>query len=508
MRSGVRWVLAILALILVGILAFYAGRYVRKPDKAAALDTPAKDEPPAWITYSEVPGLKVDLPPKWEVHADSSTGSIELLGDLDEQLVIWPLGIRGTLDSSSASAVLQAAAGILLPQVRWQAVETTPAPAVRLRGESPGTTSIAVVTWVVSPAGTAVFASTISAPKERFASAEAVVSRVLASARIGGASATSLAPPKFVRWQEPSQGAFGADVPRLWTVTGSIAAGGRGYPCPALDITSPNGAVHVKLGDAEMPGFIIPDPIFLSEGLLEGAWFTAHDGEKLKVRNYVPGAPFAEEFARSRLAAGYPQFELKESRSRPDLAREVERILKSRAGIVSTRVTAGEVAFTCESDCQQMAGSSFAVTVLSPSEAGGGVWHVPIVSGFLSSAGKTAMAASVLDRALLSFRYGDDWWSKRDGIVGTTPEILGRIHATIAQSITGGYWTAHVPTHAPPHRPSTFSTLGNVLDPANNRQVELTGGCGYYWLDANGRIAGTDVAAMVAVDFAALVHAP
>ncbi len=493
---------------MVGILAFYAGRFARKAENVATPDPPAEEKSPAWITHSKVPGLKVELPPGWELHADPSTGSIELLGDLDEQLVIWPLWIRGTLESSSASAVLQALAGILQPAAQWRAIETTPAPAVRLRGESPGTTTIAAVTWAVSPAGTAAFTYAISAPNERFAGAEPIVSRILASARIDGASAILLAPPKFMRWQEPAQGAFGVDVPRLWTVTGSIASGGRGYPRHGLEITSPNGTVRVNLGDAEMPGFIVPDPIFLSEGLVEGASYTAQDGETLKVRNYVPGAPFAEDFARSRLAAGYTQFELAESRSRPDLAREVERILKSRAGIVSTRVTAGEVAFTCESECALMAGWSFAATILTPSEAGGGVWHVPVAAGFLSRADKTEMAASVLDRALRSFRYSDEWWAQREGIVGTTPDLLGRMHATIAQSIAGAYWTGRAPTHSLPHQPSVFSSLPVILDPVTNRPVEVTGGCGYFWLDANGRIAGTDVAAVPAVDFAALVHAP
>ena len=155
-----------------------------------------------------------------------------------------------------------------------------------------------------------------------------------------------------------------------------------------------------------------------------------------------------------------------------------------------------------------MHGFSFAVTVLSPSEAGGGVWHVPVVAAFLTSAGNTALAASVLDRALRSFRYGDEWWARRGEITGLSPETLGRIQATISQSIARGYWSGRDPTTAPPRQPRAFSSLREILDPATNRHLEVTGGGGYYWLDANGRIAGTDVLAMAPVDFAALVHLP
>ena len=219
----------VVAVLLVAALAYRLGQRsggdgAREaggaPVAGAAQETKA---PKGWTTHEDPAGFAVQIPRGWRASRDASSGRIEIAGDHDESVLVWPLFVPTKLEAASAPAVLQAMAAKMVPGAAWEPAAVSGASA-RAHGRAGDREAVAILTWATSEKGSALFAYVTSAPAARYRDAEEAFARVLASVRVTGAPSEGKreAGPSFVKWEDPREHAFSLEVPAGWSVQGGL----------------------------------------------------------------------------------------------------------------------------------------------------------------------------------------------------------------------------------------------------------------------------------------------
>src|SRR6202451_2002096 len=67
------------------------------------------------------------------------------------------------------------------------------------------------------------------------------------------------APPDWVRFEDPVEHAFTLAVPKGWAGRGGLTRMGYSDHRPVVDLTSPDGRINVRFGDAAVPIYFMPD---------------------------------------------------------------------------------------------------------------------------------------------------------------------------------------------------------------------------------------------------------
>jgi hypothetical protein len=102
----------------------------------------------------------------------------------------------------------------------------------------------------------------------------------------------------WVSFQDPAEQAFTIDVPRGWTVKGGLYRLGFFDYRPMIDITSPDGKVNVRYGDAGVPPYSLPD----RQHPKEGAQIVMDAQAQMTVAGYRSGDAYARSYAQSRFS--------------------------------------------------------------------------------------------------------------------------------------------------------------------------------------------------------------
>src|ERR1700722_5398087 len=128
----------------------------------------------------------------------------------------------------------------------------------------------------------------------------AALALLLPLGRDGKAAAARQPGVSFATWRDPAEGAFTVSVPQGWTVTGGTRRASQIDPRTSVDLRSPDGVLHVVLGDQSIGAFEVPDPVRLRMGLREGQTIPAGPSSPMAVTllRYMPGAQFAQQYIR------------------------------------------------------------------------------------------------------------------------------------------------------------------------------------------------------------------
>jgi hypothetical protein len=140
--------------------------------------------------------------------------------------------------------------------------------------------------------------------------------------------------------QDTTESAFSVEVPRGWEVAGGFFRFGPLDPRAMVDMTSPNSAINLRIGDANTPPFSVPTATMLQYGFTEGKVY-APRGSRTIAANYRPGHVFADLYGQARFSGMCDTLEPKEIRS----LSPVRSAPQERA----TMTTAGEVIYRCVS---------------------------------------------------------------------------------------------------------------------------------------------------------------
>ena len=240
-----------------------------------------------------------------------------------------------------------------------------------------------------------------AAAREQFAKALPDLTRILDSVRFGaprGAHAPQRAREAmaFVRWVDPAEGAYSAELPAGWRTEGGLRRTTWNVRL-AFASTSPDGAMQVFSGDATLPRmFIEPNATTASLGNREGQ-YSGPDG--IMMLRFQRAEELGATLARNRFGAM-----ITGTRPRPDLVEIARRnpLLQSGASAAS----AADVEF-------RLADGRIGVLTLTTFGAAvgnaGATWWADGVHGFIAPADRSASAADAMLRMLLSGRENPQW---------------------------------------------------------------------------------------------------
>lgn len=458
---------------------------------ALLLSNPAcRNEPVEWTaqagstefrSYNDPSGASLLLPEGWQARRDAQTGRLEAGDGESAAVVIWPVYSERRLDASEVKGLTSALLRQLHPQSRWQSPQQAAAGLFRTSGRSQdGLRQAALAAWQAGQKGTLLTLYTVSAPQGRFERLAGDFVEILNSFRPPQGNPreerTNEPPqPSFVRWNDPTEGAFSTEVPAEWKVQGGVVRPNPILAQAKLEAWSPDGAVYAYLGDA-FPWFIEPNG-FVSAGQV----YTDPMGGRWPVAPYAPGAEF---LSRHLLPQRLGDFEVVSSQPRPELAQALSRLTQSRCD-------AAQLSYRFQLQGRSYAGTAVCITQAFYS-GGFSSWKVLRLGLAEAPQERVGEASAALARMSAGLRLNPQWLNREAAKAGVNSRIISEMNEVLGRQISESFRRQWQSGNAVAKRDAKARRgIEEVYDPLTDTRFEVESGSRHYWIDPQGRIAGT-----------------
>ena len=249
------------------------------------------------------------------------------------------------------------------------------------------------------------------------------------------ATATPAAAPKgaillFTPWRDPREGAFTVNVPQGWQVSGGTTRSSAIDPRQSLRATSPDGHIHLFIGDPNLIPREAPNRLLAFAGLREGQTMKDATGGPILIARYQTG----EQFARSYIARLCPAAQILSSNVVPDATRQLTATAQEygRAQGAPAQAWVGEATFHCGTQSGYLRAS----TVIAGPPAGAQVWIVLELSGFLvADPSQISFARYILNNIIGSVQMNPQWEARQAQITRDVSGAVMRAQQQMAASI-------------------------------------------------------------------------
>ncbi len=491
MSAAQRWTLAVFVVVAIGtgVVALAAGAWLAH----RALRTSA------WHTHADPMGFTVELPSSWTLDADRDSGRVTFAGPAGEHAIVWPLYSPAALSPKTAGDLLHRIAPRLWPDAEWSAVDKSVPRLPHATGKSGSRRGVCALSWVGSARGSSAFVYFLSAPAGLERATEETFARVLGSFRLSAsptqAPRTSTPGRAFVRWVDPVEHAFSAEVPSGWHAEGGTRRPALQLVQAQLEAASVDGEERIALGDA-FPVYVEPNPILSMAGIEPGGIYLDPMGHGSPVAAYLPGVSYALRAVLPRRAGS---FRVLRQAARPDAAARLARIGMNR-------YDAGEAEYVFSHDGRERRGFVVCVTerIAAPAVT---VWHVWRL--LLAEATPTRYDAAVatLERAAVTFEIDSTWARRQAQLTAEQSRIIGEMGRAVSQTINDTH-TATQSTLDDIHRRGADARreVEDLVDSRTGREITVASGSSYYWVDDRGVILGTNTDTNPGVDFRKLAR--
>lgn len=448
--------------------------------------------PRGWTEHEDPKGFSVNVPEYWEVSVGSLTGRVNVTSSQGDELVIWPVFLpRG----GSPDAALNWLTRRLWPAAIWSPPVRTGSAGIVQRGRAGASEIAASFRAVESPKGSS---ACLYAIKGKGAITDELVdqaSQVFSSFRVTGAPVSKSDEPaapaqQYQRWNEPKESAFSLEVPVGWQVSGGLFRFASVDTRPVVDAVSPDGSIHLRIGDANVPPFTLPSQTLDWTGFREGSWYSPGYGVRMMVRRYLTGEQFAAEYAQGTVSQTCPGLQITGTKNRQDAVQQINQI-GAQYGI-QAQSTGGEVNFTCTLNGRPAKGYYFAVTQMT-AMSGSGVWNVNQLVGGTAVTDQFDQAGAILAHMVETSEINPQWAQMQQGITANTSTIVSQTNAVITNIITSTYeHTQAVQDEISRRRSNATLGLEDVVDTQTGQEFKIESGSNYYWIDPQGNIVGTN----------------
>lgn len=212
-----------------------------------------------------------------------------------------------------------------------------------------------------------------------------------APASLGGSNAWT-----WTTFEDPFEKAFTAEVPKGWTVRGGLFRMGFSDERPMIDLTSPDGGIHVRLGDLAIPVYAEPNAYHPRQGEV----YDLGDQAQLIVARYRPGPEFAVMYSHVRFYQDCHDV----AGDAANLDFTVPDYIPAEG--TPTQTSTGHIAYRCGG------GQRIAYAFVRTSSTGG-IWSVPTIGSFLSPPNQVALAQAVLEHCARTFKFSPAWMQQQ-----------------------------------------------------------------------------------------------
>jgi hypothetical protein len=288
----------------------------------------------------------------------------------------------------------------------------------------------------------------------------------------------------FERFVDARENAFSTEVPKGWKSSGGLFRFASVDTRGAVESSSPEGDIRVSCGDADLPPFTVPNQMLAMTGFREGSWYSPGYGVRMMVRRYEPGAAFAEDYVREKVAPqiGCSGLSITRRALRPDLTQSIN-ALYAQLGAMgqSVREDAGEVWFACTRNGRPWQGYYLATTLIT-SGGGGGVWHAEHVLGYTAATDKVGLAQAAMVHLAASMQVNPEWARMQQGVTMATSQIVAKTNEQISSTVRKTFenkWRTEDETS----RKDANARRGvtDVLDPETGESWTVQNGSRHYW---------------------------
>ncbi len=226
-----------------------------------------------------------------------------------------------------------------------------------------------------------------------------------------------------VRWVtvvDNREKAFSIEVPAGWRTYGGMFRFSIVDARPTIDMTSPDGKINLRMGDATIPAYSTPN-----------AYNRNSAAPGFRVAPYASGQVFAEKYGMARFSHMCQSVRVAQSRAMTPKY--------SSPGQGMIRTTGGEAVFSCTLNGQQMAGYVYSETKYFGDGGPIGQWYVVALGSCLAPADQGKEAVAMLQHASESIAFNPDWLAMQEVFTRAQTQrnlssALATIRATEAQN--------------------------------------------------------------------------
>jgi hypothetical protein len=219
----------------------------------------------------------------------------------------------------------------------------------------------------------------------------AFVALVGLAGSVWGATSSNLT---WTTFEDPTEHAFTLEVPKGWTVRGGLFRLGYSDARAMVDIQSPDGQTEVRIGDAAIPAYFVPNQFHSTEGEIYDLGAQA----QMIVAKYRPGSDYAKLYALGRFSGVCKSL----TPQSIDSASPVHDYLPQQ--IAPAQSSAGQIEYRCDSGQRERIAYAYTRTSLF-----GGFWQVAALGSFLAPRDQTDLTRGILARATQSFKVLPAW---------------------------------------------------------------------------------------------------
>lgn len=466
---------------------------------------------PTWITHTE-PGYTIQSPKGWTASSDRQKGWVHLMGTQGEDVVVWPVFLPGvtTLDAAGAQSLHMKLAEANPYHANWEMPQVAATGVLRARGTIGNVVAVSMFLWMSSPRGTAGYFYVASARgEEGFRQKHSDLARVLASFRLTGAPAATTpkdsAGLQFVRFADPREGAFTTEVPAGWKATGGIFRVGLFIVHSVVQGSSPDGKTRIALGDPELP----TDFIEYAPGA--PAWAIRPTGTNYMgsiVYPYMNGSTYCRFYVESRIKTFCSDLEISDVKDNPPVD-----VPAPMAMTPSSRYIIGSLTFTCRENNEPRKGYCTARTgqifnppaIQSPMNR----WRAELLMAYIAPPENIRQAEAATLRLLSSFQLNPQWGMAQVRAAGAQSRIIAGATQDIANMAQQSQrYRDAVDDRIAKLRSGATLGVTEVMDTRTGQRMTVDSGSGYYWINNQGQVVGTNVDTRPNIDFRRLLELP
>lgn len=296
----------------------------------------------------------------------------------------------------------------------------------------------------------------------------------------------------WTTFQDPLEQAFTVDVPQGWTVKGGLFRLGYSDTRPMIDMRSPDGRINIRLGDAAIPVYFVPNQAHSKEGDIYDLGAQA----QMTVARYRSGQEYAALYATSRFETVCSNAAARQ----PDAGPPLQSVPSDTAPVKSS---SGQAASRCDANRVTYV---YATTSLYQ-----GFWVVQTLGSFSAPADQAALARSILVRCAASFKLTAQWRERQKQMDAQAIAYQQARQQQRRRELSQQVAQFEMKMQSMRNQVSGFErqqakqaaqveSVGNILtgvtqtvDPLGNPRTVYTGPKSGYWTNGQGKVVNSDL---------------